>query len=85
MANPKEIKFWDGSSQSEFILTIDEFTNQDWENLNGDKLMSRLPIGIDARTVVNLLVQQIALLSKRTRQLEETLVEKVLLEDKHGS
>jgi len=83
VANPRV--FWDNGSGLSPILTVEDFTNQDWENLTGDELMNRLPIGLDTRSLVNMLVQQIAFLTKKQKQLESEVVDKILLEDKRGS
>ena len=78
------MKFWDGSGMQERILTIEDLTRQDWENLTGEELYRKFPAGTSLYDVINLLVQQLSYLSKKSRQLEEALVDKVLLEDNSG-
>jgi len=76
-----EVKIWDPTTNTEQILTIADFQAQDWENLTGEELYRKFPGGTSLYDVVNLLVQQLGVLSKKVKALENEVTDKILLED----
>lgn len=75
----KQVTFWDNSSGFERIVTINDLQNQDWENMTAEQLMNKLPVGLDLKNLVEILVGQIAHLSKKTRELEDTIADMIIL------
>jgi hypothetical protein len=77
-----KVRFWDPMTDTERILTIADIEAQDWETISADKLLSQFPSGTSYHTVISVLIDQLANITKRVRSLEDQVVDKMLLEDK---
>ena len=73
-------KFWDPETSTERILTIADIQAQDWESMSTEELLRKLPAGMDMRTIFDILVGHLSFLSKRVKDLEDQVIDKMLLE-----
>jgi len=76
-----QVAIWDPMTDTERILTIADFQAQDWETMDATQLYNKLPIGMDMKIVVEILIGQLAGLSKKVKVLEDQVIDKMLLED----
>ena len=78
----RQAGIWDPTTNTEQILTIDDFNDQDWETLDGEQLYRKFPAGTSMYLVIELLVQQLGKLSKKVKALENETIDKIILDPK---
>lgn len=81
MANQNQVLVSDGTNVT-WVDTMREIHWKDWENFTADQIMSSFPAGTSYDVVFRILVLQVSHLSKKVKDLEDSVVDKILLDPK---